>query len=678
MRHATALIFLLCVTSAVHAQPVRITFEPAPTSPPIVDDRPALTDWVANVHGASLIEGRLELSITANSLFLGSVLTDELVLTGVDQKVRILLPAFNWPLGADEIIVELKLITKHGVMNLPPQRLRTSMPMARKFPLLIGETKQRPRASSGRDKLADRLRFESLLPDDIKQHAITVMSPLTADDFPQDPLVFCHYEAVVVANDVFAALRTSQLDALAKWVRAGGSLYLEPAGILEPGHLEFLNRLAANDSRGLVFTLDDKGRLPSGTFTSDDGFLHLSPGLGRAVLGLPGDHSAVPESQWRNVAATLWKFRSELHQQPPSNISQVFLQSRAEYGTILSGPPLADVASQMVDWLRPQGVRMVPLWVIASLLGILVVLIGPVDYVVLGWLKRRRWTWITFPATVIVMTGLTMAITNAYLSSAETRRSFVIHDVADDGEIVRSNRFELVFASASRKLTTDVQGALFTPLLTGGQRDPRSYRRANPYDYGQNISESEPAVVQGRVPSRYRVFQDIHQWTPQLNRRFSIGPAADASKIDWDELTVPSVRDAAALSQTYWGELVTQIRPQLGPEAISGIATSNRLIYKSQDNLNLNADPRRHYSHPNFVDNYFYPSVPLDIDFLRLTSAPPLGFAALTTHTSPHGGRSLDDLPLTFTGATDRWWLVITVPQGDDIVVYRRSYPYSR
>ena len=45
----------------------------------------------------------------------------------------------------------------------------------------------------------------------------------------------------------------------------------------------------------------------------------------------------------------------------------------------------------------PEGVRMVPVSVLASILLGFVLWIGPGEYFLLGWLKLRKLTWVTFP-----------------------------------------------------------------------------------------------------------------------------------------------------------------------------------------------------------------------------------------------------------------------------------------
>jgi hypothetical protein len=517
----------------------------------------------------------------------------------------------------------------------------------------------------GRDRLADRLRVESLLPEDASEQVVTIMSHLAADEFPQEPLALCQHDVVVIAGDVFAALRSGQLEALLKWVTAGGSLFLEPAGILDASHLDFLNHLVADDSRNLVFSLDDKGRLPREIYFGEGRFLRFDCGLGVVVFHEGADPANGDDDEWRGTAAALWKFRPGYETLVRDgrflNNTPFGMMQAAGVGAIsepFAGPPLGE----LIDLLSPRGVRMVPLWVIGALLGSLVVLIGPVDYFTLSWLKRRKWTWITFPGMVVVVTGLTMAITNAYLSTAETRRAFVIHDVGAEGEIVRTNRLELIFPASTRRIVSDVQGSLFTPLMTGGQMDPR-YNRAvasqrMPY-YGA-VPTSEPAFIQGRMPTRYKASQDVRQWTPQLNRWFSIGPPANRPAIDWNFVRVPDVQGGAWLRtnevQQEFHAMMPRLFEQFGRQVQAAVLSAEGIVWQ-----NLS-----HSSHNH-----------LEI-VRRLTIAEQPGISGLMSHTSPHGGRTLDDVSLTKCCNSDRWWLVILVPEGDDLVVYRKSYAYSQ
>lgn len=646
--------------------------------PPLTDDRPAVTDWLASVQGAPLAEGRLELKCIAENHLLGTLVTEELVISGQEQKIRIVLPPLNWSPNAVEIDVHLRWLGKDRAWNLPTQRLRTALRSARKFPVLIGETPQRPRAARKRDPLADRLRFELLLPEELQDRAITIIHHQAAPGFPQDPLAFCQYEVIAIADDVFPALRAAQLDAMIQWVRAGGSLYLEPEGVLEPYHVAALNRLVQDERDRPAFVTDEKGRLPLTTLPDGEGVFIGCCGLGTVVLHLADEKAEISVERWKDVAAWLWKFRGifadmirgdgltlevAVAQLRPNQDSDVYLER---------GPPLDEI----MDAIRPAGVKLVPVWVIGTLLGVLVLVIGPLDYLVLSSLRRRKWTWITFPACIVLMTGVVVALTNYYLSSSEARRALILHDVADDGEIVRTNRFELVFASATRQLETDMQSALFAPLKKGGavvddnfrlnQRQRAQLQSLN-YNQGMIYSQSlvaqmeleatDPVNVAGRVPGRYSVSQHVNQWTPQLNRKLSIGPTAQAKPVDWDALQIPPFPNVGFLKK--YGEtsnlspLTSRLIEQFGPTAQAMALPAEGVVWKTMPNTQWQ---------------------PI---LQRLTLAERPDVAKLLSQTSPHGGRTLDDVTLGACCAANRWWLFVIVPQGDEVLVYRRSYAYS-
>ncbi len=691
-QHAVLLICLLLLfPPTLPAQTSRLSFDPAPTMPAMVSDRPTMTEWVASVYGTGLVEGRLQLIVTGFGQYLGSVLTDELVFSGADQKVRIVLPPMTWNDSVDEILVDLRLHTKQGIVPLPQQRLRTSLRRAQKFPLLLAQTNLTRRKASRRDELVDRLRFESLLPEEVKDHAITVISYLRAEELPQDSLSYCQFEVVVIPGEAFPLLRPAQCEALEKWARAGGSLFLEPAGQLEPSHVDFLNRLAAEDPRKLVFSLDTGRRLPLDLYFGERIGLHFQAGLGTVILHRDqADFDQHPE-EWRASVDRLWKLRPFYQ----GAASEARLAQAVASGALRNFDYQDGMAAlnapfvELMDLLKPPEMQLVPLWVITLVMASLVLMIGPADYFLLGWLKRRKWTWITFPCTIVAMTGLTMLITNAYLSTSESRRAMVIHDVGPDGKIVRTNRFELIFASATRQVVSDVQGALFQPLLTGGVVDPYNF---NPR---QSLgATSEAGSVEGRVPMRYKVHQDVRQWRPQLNRKFSIGPPADAKPIDWDALGIPATLTQSTLIGAEAQNLLPKVRAVFGPRAnllvlpiVGGTWTSepapayspqrfHRPDYRAlqQQQLQLQWQQMQQQGIPISAQHRHLPQTNI---LERLSATYPRGAAPVVSSNSPRGGRTLDDLPVTVLGDYDRWWLVIMVPDGDNVVVYRKPYDYA-
>jgi len=63
---------------------------------------------------------------------------------------------------------------------------------------------------------------------------------------------------------------------------------------------------------------------------------------------------------------------------------------------------------QLVTRLMPEGLKIVPLPLIGMILVVYVLLIGPTDWFVLGAIRRRKWTWFTFPFVTVALTLLTV------------------------------------------------------------------------------------------------------------------------------------------------------------------------------------------------------------------------------------------------------------------------------
>ncbi|NMC20333.1 MAG: hypothetical protein GYA33_07920 [Thermogutta sp.] len=64
---------------------------------------------------------------------------------------------------------------------------------------------------------------------------------------------------------------------------------------------------------------------------------------------------------------------------------------------------------------RFPGVTFVPFSTVAILLGVYFVLVGPLDYLILGrYLPDRRWTWLTFPVILVVVSALAWKLGEAW------------------------------------------------------------------------------------------------------------------------------------------------------------------------------------------------------------------------------------------------------------------------
>ena len=142
-----------------------------------------------------------------------------------------------------------------------------------------------------------------------------------------------------------------------------------------------------------------------------------------------------------------------------------------------------------------------------------------------GAIKRRKWTWFTFPFVTVSLTLLTVWLAEWYMQISDNRRAVTFHDVGADGRIARRNRFEVLFQGSEPRREDRADGEIFSAMtLQSVQQPPMWYNFQNQQLQGNDQGRKYTQVprVEGRVPAHYTVTQFMSQWTPQLNRRFSI------------------------------------------------------------------------------------------------------------------------------------------------------------
>jgi len=754
-------VWITLFATPVFAQSKPIEIEVAGMQPTIQMGRPITSWWDVNIKGTGLIEGRLEFTLFNDTQLLTTTTTEELALTGPQQRIRVMLPPVDDDVvPIDQLRVEVRFRGKKLTQNLGSHILRVAQSRVRTF-MVLGPATRLTTKTAERERMLRRLAFESLAFVDLEEVAKTIVASLEPNELPQEPMAYCAYEVVVLFSDEFRQLKKATLDALVAWYRAGGSLYVEPTGVLESYHLEFLQKLAASDSRGLVFHPDSHGRLVPGTIWEDERILMVTNSLGRAVIRVEEEAIRVEDNQpdpflqaaqWRQAVAFLWRLHSDQVQTLGTEESgrllpllpngwypnfdgnggfqEVFTGQQFQQGPGIGRPriqgpqqrqtsmpygwlswKLRTSTGELVDRLMPDGVKMVPLWVLGLILVSFVVWIGPVDYFLLGRFKARKYTWLTFPLATILVTAFTVWITNQYMSSAETRRALIVQDVGDDGAIVRTNRFELLFVASSRPATTDIRKGVFNPLETGVsvtsdafqmaqmaqinyQRAQMNYQLAQMYRQrgvafanrrGNPGPDRTPTRLEGRIPTEFTAMQNMSKWTPQLNRLFSISGAKDEAVIDWNGLTAGIPLQQLLASHSIPNELTARVRTQFGLNAsVACLGSNGRWAYDHGGVWSSN----QMQSHMQAVyDNWETANARLPIEVQQQAAmfrwmyqhsvAIPYGAFGLLTSIGPTGAANLNDLPILDPSDTSQVLLIVVVPRGDDFVAYRKLMRFT-
>jgi hypothetical protein len=536
-----------------------------------------------------------------------------------------------------------------------------------------------------------------------------------AKDLPLDPLSFCAFDLVILSDGALARLSDDQMLGLLKWVRAGGSVCILPDAPMKPMHLGFLRTLFEGGSVSPAdLTLDSDGRLQV-VSDQNDPVIMRHFGLGRAVL-LPVVDSLADRLSPQELGSTvafLWKVRRDQpvwdgnfwnKMSPLELLRQRGLDafedergiyvtdSRFQYSSVevINGRYYLDTSRQMLksSWgvddrlsprtepllamaeqlLLPSDVEMVPTWVIGLILSGYVLTIGPVDYVVLGWLRMRKYTWILFPIVTAVFTVLTVMVANAYMGSEDTGGRLVITDLVDDGIPARRTVLETLYYSAQADVRTE-----HTSELVVQAEDSFSAADWNNM-YGELVDREPdtPLSYSGHFPQKYTTTQRVRQWSPVTIRSLSLEPKdVKPPPIDWNDVTLITTPD---------GHL--RLRQTLQQEASKSGTEYSAVVYHSSERTAILGsvlpsplnDPR-YPEQPVYYSPVSHDSVAQQLfSNLPTVASSNRDIFRLVSQLSPEGAGSLEDLTIVDPADPKQWALVIMQQDGDDYHVFRKLY----
>ncbi|MGC1274175.1 MAG: hypothetical protein WBC44_10750 [Planctomycetaceae bacterium] len=523
-----------------------------------------------------LLEGRLRFTLRNGPEVLAVVETDPIVIvSGGRTRFRQLLPVPEGQLGYGMSAVTVEFLTDEVTFSLGEILVTSSQRMV--WQVVALGIEPTPGAGLGdAERLHQEIAFEKAMPDpkgelrDGDEFGIRTSRPiLPVADLPEQPLAYCAFDTVLLPREGLTRATGRQLTAISDWVRAGGAVCVAVDGPLEQKQAKFFDELFRDSDAG-PFIRDDEGRLlePEGTTR---GVFARPAGLGVAVVVFgPMDEFAFDTPAWREAHARLWRLReqyvavrrngnpitAELLQQSPTD--KAIVHGETAVWTSGFNPyqrsgmhprgwtfPASSFGTSVVESLRPESIRLMPGWAVVLILFGYVALVGPLDYLVLGRLRLRKWTWLTFPAVTLAVTWSVVATSNSFMSDNDHVRSVDVVDLDAKGEPVRRSRLDLHFRGSTEPVVHELERAYFTRLdpahfqtqqmetryfMRGGVMRPVSERQ------GATDNDAPTGPYVGTIASRYVVPQQIAKWTPQVNRIFEIAPKVNVPKIDWAAL----------------------------------------------------------------------------------------------------------------------------------------------
>lgn len=532
-------------------------------------------------------------------------------------------------------------------------------------------------------------------------------------DLPEDPLRLCSFDVVLLADGALSRLEAAQLTALTTWCEAGGSVCVLPDDRNLKGiHLQFLQRLFERaDDPDLNLRLTDDGTLLV-ISNETSPVVNRRPGLGRATLLPVAEElsSALTPAALGQVVGHLWKVHSDspVHKGQPWKVKPIKI-AFSERGHTVTGsksnfqlsvprgeenmhqstqnfasldelalhhglqyalpPTPGKLAAACESALLPFGVEMVPAWVIGVLLMAYVITIGPVDYLVLGMFRLRKYTWILFPVVTVFFTGLTIGIAHNYMASSETGGSLTIVDLVDDGHAVRQTSIQMHFHGQQTTLKEDLSQSFIVPaqMIVGN---------FNPNGVSEGPRAISPKLdYAGRFPQSFQSTISLRQWEPQMTRSMTLAPDnAKVPGIAWNDFDLISTTKGRQQLQAELSKLATSGQ-QLDaivlhgedqhPVFPSGIMFSKAKTKEARNWLNQEAWYRQHQVPPK--DGLLALGV-VDSSVRKGVR----DFFSIVSQVSPQGSASMEDLPMLDATDLDQWLLLVAVREGLHTDIYRR------
>ncbi|MBS0264865.1 MAG: hypothetical protein JSS02_23215 [Planctomycetes bacterium] len=721
-----ALILTLGVCPWAVAQSSQVKLDLSSQSPPIRTNAPMTFVWRVESEAPTPITGQLSVGLFDGDTPITGIV-DGVIITPGSQLIRTVLPPidpqghFDTPECQIHLLVDGKSIGawRIGIPNGSIKQFQRRHIVA----FCDAWSSSLP---PGASKLLDQLRMESWNTNDEDRTITTFPARIATAELPEDPLGYCGFDMVVTAAEAFADLRERQLRALLDWVAAGGSFCAIPGtAVLKDYHVAALNQIAQAPPDQPRFVLDAAGRLTGNAYDAEaPGVLLKHFGLGRVAIfrGTLADLSDTRVTELRQAAGYLWKMRRDRRDEfLATGQFQLAVKKPAADPAAAGNPPTpgqpygfnpADIdeydklrptamplatlplrsGDQLVARLMPEGLKIVPLSLIGLILFGYVILIGPTDWLALGAIRRRKWTWFTFPFVTIAVTLFTVWLAEWYMQVTDRRRTFTIQDMGVDNQVARLNRFEVLFQGSERDVTTQLNRELFADMNL--QRFSSAFWQNTQIRRMQGQAERplnlQMARYTGRIPGQYAVTQFISQWTPQLNRRFTI-PRSKANtetepagpQFDWNKYADSATYrpdDMANNPQDPGRQtLLNDISQFFGAQTHVAIYHNGKraLLQRNFDFLqaedvygvDANGSP---ISAQRMYLGYSNPNRPSFLDDISM--APHGGLFSVGSQSSPNGGRDFEDLSLADPSDPDQWLLVIGVADRDDVDIYRKLY----
>ncbi len=541
---------LIGVASA-QDKPLKITirreWEGARTSAPV--SLRAFVKW----DQSELLEGQLHVDSFVDSKSISRWSSNDIALSGSEQAIWFMTPRPVLVEQYERYVLEAQFLGQTRRFEM--EQLDVEVPIRRRRVMVVGvllaEGISTP-IGLGAEGSLSAFEHPFLMQQSLSTHegfALHVHpSHVKPADFPTDALRLLGLDALLMSHDQLNQLRSVQLEAIRTWVLAGGSLALIQTGRLESEARDFVQGLSREEwtqASRRQRSLPDQATV-------------YSPGLGQFIVvtrELAGD-----SPEWARVARLLLRVQPTVAQTLEAS-RKLSIQTTA--GSQYLEPLARFDATELTNRLMPESIRGMPFGLAASVLACCLFCIAPGDYLLLGLLRRRKWTWALFPLVALGFTGWMAHLAAEHNGRNDSRTWISIVDVTPENEVLRTSRFELTYGASGRTVAhpvknqwwVDVRQEDFAALPQSNMGRGSLFYQSRPIPQARSPKPlattelGERLSYHGSVPVNYTVEEPVRQWAPRMQRITTLGPdpaLADypLPPIKWDTLLS---RDAQSL-----------------------------------------------------------------------------------------------------------------------------------
>lgn len=685
----------------------------------IRSDAPFSIDLELESTFPELIEGNLDLTFVDDREVRLRLDTGLLAVPSGQKSFRLFLPAMAARQERANFVVNAVFHAPRGPIDLGTHDLVVPLRGQRQFLMAAAGL-----GDSTIDHFTRHLGLDMFRPADAgRSSLLTLPVALDRQALPVDPIGLYQFDVLVFAGEYFSRLSGRQLELISDWIETGGGVVVVPTGVLTRSHIEFLDRLAGGDGRSPRFVPDEFGRLRSRKPGSKDWMIACRHGYGRALIlrALPafdagGSLTGVDAAAWKRAVCFLWNVRpaqiaeilkngnwllptptSEVEPTLPSAKRYQWLNGsgsakiQGPTGGMAAGKPRVSYHWNYSEYddraplhpqkftegdalralLFPDEVRVVPFRVVATILTLFLLAIAPADYLLLGLVRRRKYTWVLFPALCVVFTITTVWVARHYTGTTDRRGALAIVDIGQKGTPLRTTRIEHIITAGTHPISTEVKHGLFSmtevqPLGTpktafavtsappspvaSGTRSLVTVLPGTPDD-DDRIENADPVSMVGTLPSAYTATRLSRQWSPSMDRVTVTSAQEDLPPFPWSELeTFPATTEGGRKA------IVDRLRRVVPDCEVLFLVGSQSIMDRSTTAIN---------SAGSRLQNW-----PKVMSALALRSEGRL--FSLVSRISPNGAGDLEDLSLLDAAQADSCLLHVAVKRGDDLLVLRR------